>query len=73
MDKLVILSQDKATLQALREYINSTLERKLINKALNKEDVSGFAEASNIIKVALDEIDAMSKKEKEIIRINQSE
>ena len=73
MDKLVILSQDKATLQAVREYLNSTLERKLINKALKKEDVSGFADASNIIKVALDEIDGLSKKDNQTNRINQSE
>lgn len=73
MDKLVLLSQDKATLQALREYINSTLERKLISQALKKEDVSGFAEAHNIIKVALDEIDALTKKDNQPKVINQSE
>lgn len=73
MDKLILLSQDKATLQAVRDYIKSTLEKKLVAKALNKEDVSGFAEASNIIKVAIDEIEAMSKKENQINRINQSE
>lgn len=73
MDILIKLSQDKNTLQALREYINSTLEKKLVKKALNKEDVSGFAEASNIIKVALDEIDSMSKKDTQINRINQAE
>lgn len=73
MDKLVLLSQDKATLLALREYINGTLERKLIAKALQKEDVSGFAEAHNIIKVALDEIDSLTKQDKKPININQAE
>lgn len=73
MDKLVLLSQDKATLQEVRNYLNSTLEKKLISQALGKEDVSGYAEASNIIKIALDEIDALTKKNNEIKRINQSE
>lgn len=73
MDKLILLSQDKATLQAIRDYLQSTLEKKLVYKALHKEDVSGFAEANEIIKVALDEIDSLTKKEKEIKLINQSE
>jgi len=73
MDKLVLLSQDKATLQAVREYMNSTLERKLISKVLHKEDISGFADASEIIKISLDEIDALTKKETPINRINQAE
>jgi hypothetical protein len=73
MDKLVILSQDKATLQAVRDYLNSTLRKKLVYKALKKEDISGFADASNIIKIALDEIDGLSKKDNEVKRINQSE
>jgi len=73
MDKLVLLSQDKATLQAVREYMYSTLERKLIAKVLHKEDVSGFADAHEIIRVSLDEIDALTKKENQVNRINQAE
>lgn len=73
MEKLTLLSQDKATLTEVRNYLNRTLEIKLIHKALKKEDVSGFAEASEIIKVAMDEIDNMFKIEKKVININQSE
>lgn len=73
MDKLILLSQDKATLQAIREYLQGTLEKKLVYKALHKEDVSGFAEANEIIKVAIDEIDSLTKVEKKVININQSE
>lgn len=73
MEILIKLSQDKQTLGAVRDYLQSTLERKLISKALKKEDVSGFAEAHEIIKVALDEIDNMFKVEKKITSINQSE
>jgi hypothetical protein len=73
MDKLVLLSQDKETLRQVREFMTSTMERKLISKALRKEDVSGFAEANEIIKSALDEIDNLSKKDKKPLNINQSE
>lgn len=73
MEKLVLLSQDKATLTELRNYLQSTLEKKLIAKALRKEDVTGFAEANNIIKTAIDEIDALTKSEKKSNNINQAE
>lgn len=73
MDKLTLLSQDKATLLELKNYLNSTLERKLITKALKKEDVSGFAEASEIIKVAMNEIDNLFKDAKKVAHLNPSE
>lgn len=73
MDKLVLLSQDKATLEDVRQYMYKTLERKLVTKALRKEDVSGFAEAHEIIRVALDEIDALTKVEKKSNNLNQAE
>lgn len=73
MDKLRLLSQDKATLAEVKNYLQSTLEKKLISKALRKEDVSGFAEASEIIRVAIDEIDNMFKPEKKVSTINQAE
>ena len=73
MDKLVLLSQDKATLEDVRQYMYKTLERKLVTKALRKEDVSGFAEAHDIIRVALDEIDALTKVEKKSNNLNQAE
>lgn len=73
MDKLTLLSQDKATLLELKNYLNSTLERKLISKALKKEDVSGFAEASEIIKVAMNEIDNLFKDAKKVAHLNPSE
>ena len=40
---------------------------------MKKEDVSGFAEAHEIIKCALDEIDNMFKVEKKITSVNHSE
>lgn len=73
MDKLVLLSQDKETLRLLREYMTGTMEQKLIKKVLTGQDVSGFKDANEILKVALDEIDALTKKESQISRINQSE
>lgn len=73
MDKLVLLSQDKDTLRLLREYITNTMEQRLIKKVLAGQDVSGFKDANEIIKISLDEIDALSKKDKKNININQAE
>jgi len=72
MERIRILSHDKATLGDLREYFRLTLEKKLISKAMRKEDVSGFAEAFEIIKSAMDEIDNMTKQNKKV-NLNQSE
>ena len=73
MDRLILLSQDKATLNALKEYFTQTLNSKLIKTALNKQDVTGYAEADNIIKTAMKEIDDMFKEEKKVNNLNQSE
>lgn len=73
MDKLRQLSQDKATLGELGDYLTKTLHEKLIAKALKREDVSGFAEANEIIKTALHEIDDMFKPERKIDNKNQAE
>jgi len=73
MEKLILLSQDKATLEELKNFLQTTLERKLITKALKKEDVSGFAEASEIIKVAMNEVDNLFKDQKKIAHLNPSE
>lgn len=74
MERLRLLSQDKATLVELKDYLRQTLEKKLIAKAMRKEDVSGFAEANEIIKTAMEEIDNMFKVEtNKKINLNQSE
>lgn len=73
MDKLVLFSQDKETLNQVRDYLNSTLEKRLIKKALNGQEVTGFKDASEIIKTAFDEIELLSKKDKKLKNLNQSE
>lgn len=74
MERLRLLSQDKVTLVELKDYLRQTLEKKLIAKAMRKEDVSGFAEANEIIKTAMEEIDNMFKVEtNKKINLNQSE
>lgn len=73
MDKLILLSQDKETLRQLREYINKTFEQRLIKRVLAGQDVSGFKDASDIIKIAVDDIDSLSKKDKKNINLNQAE
>lgn len=61
MDRLAILAQDKMTMADLREYFKRHLEQKLLTKAFAKEDVVGYAEANEVIKVALNELEAMVK------------
>jgi hypothetical protein len=73
MERLILLSQDKATLGELKEYLTKTLNTKLIKAVLNKEDATGYAEANDIIKVALKEIDDMFKPEKKTSNLNESE
>ena len=50
MDRLTLLSQDKATLKDLRTFFESVLNDEIIKKTLAKLDTSGYAEASEIIK-----------------------
>jgi hypothetical protein len=64
MDRLNLLSQDKATLEQLREFFKSVLHDEIIKKTLSKQDVTGYAEASEIIKKSLDKIDGLFKEEK---------
>lgn len=73
MERIRLLSQDKATLAELKEYLKQTLEKKLISKAMKREDISGFVDAQEIIKTAIDEIDNMFKVENKKINLNQSE
>jgi len=73
MDRLILLSQDKATIAELRRYFTKTLHTKVIRAVLSKQDVSGFAEANEIIKVALKEIDDMYKEDPKAKNLNQSE
>lgn len=73
MDKLKLLSQDKATLMALKEFFKQTLESEIVNKTLKKEDTSGYAEASEIISKSLKKIEDLSKENKKGKYINQSE
>ena len=72
MDRLHNLAKDKMTMTDLREYFQLTLEKRLIEKALSGQDVVGFKEANDIIKVALNELEKMVKPKKEI-NLNQSE
>jgi hypothetical protein len=64
MDRLNLLSQDKATLEQLREFFKGVLHDEIIKKTLSKQDTTGYAEASEIIKKSLDKIDGLFKEEK---------
>lgn len=69
MERLIQLSKDKDLVAEIRNYLNKTLEKRLIQDTLARKDVSGFADAFEIIKLALNEIENLSKVEK--VRINK--
>lgn len=73
MDRLTLLSQDKATLKDLRTFFESVLNDEIIKKTLSREDTSGYAEASEIIKKALNKIDDLYKENKKGDVANPSE
>ena len=73
MDRLTLLSQDKATLGDLKEFFKVVLNEEIISKTLKKEDTSGYAEASEIIKKALKKIDDLYKENKKTSNIKRSE
>jgi hypothetical protein len=71
MDRLKLLAQDKNTMADLREYFRLHLEKKIIAQAMHKKPVEGYAEASGVIKVALDELEDLTKVKKKS-NLNQS-
>jgi hypothetical protein len=73
MENLVKLSQDKATLKDLKDFMYKKMYAKIVDKVIKKEDVSGYADAKQIIKDALEEIDSLFKDGKKSNKINQSE
>lgn len=73
MDRLTLLSQDKATLKDLRTFFESVLNDEIIKKTLAKQDTSGYAEASEIIKKSLNKIDDLYKENKKGEVSNPSE
>ena len=59
MDRLKRLAQDKATMGDLKVFFIENLKEKLISKAFLKQDISGYAEANEIIKHALKDLEDM--------------
>ena len=64
MDKLILLSQDKATLNALRDYFISVLDEKTIKCVKLGENPAGYREAYEIVKKVLDDVNALYKENK---------
>lgn len=73
MEALIRLAKDKTTMDAIRLFMNEKMKEKIISKVIKKEDISGYADASEVIKTALNEIEALGKEKKEPKNINQSE
>jgi len=72
MDILTKLSQDKATLSALKEFMQKTLEEDIVKKTLKGEDVSGYAEAHRVVTITLDKVDRLYKLKESNNTLNQA-
>jgi len=64
MENLRNIASNKVLMDSLRAYFQAHLEKKIIEKALLKKDIGGYAEASEIIKVALSELENSVKVKK---------
>jgi len=73
MDRLTLLSQDKATLKDLKDFFELVLNDEIVKKTLAREDTSGYAEASEIIKKSLAKINDLYKEEVKKDGLNKSE
>lgn len=73
MDRLTLLSQDKATLKDLKTFFDTVLNDEIIKKTLAKQDTSGYAEASEIIRKSLNKIDDLYQENKKQDVVNPSE
>lgn len=72
MERLIKLSQDKATLNEIKEFAKKNLEAEIISKTLKGENTNGYKEASEIINKTIKKIDDLFK-EKKVAKLNQSE
>jgi len=72
MNKLNELYNDKAMLEDLRNLFNIVIEEQAVKKVLAREDVSGIADANDIVTKAFDRLDEMFKPEKKVKQENNS-
>lgn len=73
MDRLKLLSQDKATLQELKDFFKVVLNEEIITKTLKREQTTGYAEAVEIINKSLKRIDDLYREKKRANNLNQNE
>ena len=72
MNKLNELYNDKAMLEDLRNLFNIVIEEQAVKKVLAREDVSGIADANDIVTKAFDRLDEMFKPEVKVKQKNNS-
>lgn len=57
MDKLAYFYNDEATRETVKTYLKAVAEETAIKKVFNREDVSGVADALEIIESAFSQLD----------------
>ena len=72
MDKLLEFYLDRNMTEAVRDFFVSVLEEEAVSRVMNKEDVSGIADAKSVILKSFDRLDDIYKQQSEKEPINQS-
>lgn len=55
-ERLYILAQDTGSMSDLHEYMVERLKTEIVQKVLNRQDVSGYAEAKSLIDSVFSEL-----------------
>lgn len=72
MDKLQILYKDKATMEEIRKFLSQILEEVAVERTLGRKDVTGIADANDIINKAFNRLDEMYAPTKKVNTDNQA-
>jgi len=75
MDKREILRQfwnDKATMAVVQEFITDSLKDLAVEKAMNRDDTSGIADANDALNLAFDQLDDLFESKENKLNINEA-
>ncbi len=72
MDKLQEFHFDKEMMETVKAFIVSVLEDEAVSRVMNKEDISGLADAKSVLLKSFDRLDEIYNVEKDKESVNQS-
>lgn len=69
-ERLYVLAQDTGSMADLHEYMVTTLERSILERAFANQDVKGYAEAKSIIDAVFTDLKTQTTIQKPYINEN---